>query len=94
MCITCEFFQFDSRTITTVTEMDDRCQCFAKSDKYGFGHPRGATKWEMCVLEASAYLVANATKLHPVKNPIPEHHTPKMALAWNNDVSFTMAVPA
>ena len=51
-------------------------------------------KWEMYVLAASAYLVANVTKLHPVTSPIPEHHSPTMALARNNDVSFAIAVPA
>ena len=62
-----------------------------KNDKRGVGHLRGA---KMCVLAASAYLVANVTKLHPVTNPIPEHHTPTMALARNNDVSFAITVPA
>jgi len=48
----------------------------------------------MCVLVASAYLVANATKLHPVTNPTPEHHTPTMALAQNNVLSLTTIVTA
>ena len=48
----------------------------------------------MCVLAASAYWVANVTKLHPVTNPIPEHNTPTMALARNNEMSFTTTVPA
>ena len=90
----CKIPQFDPRTIITVTEMDHSRPCFAKSDKHGVGDPRGAKKWEMCVLEASAYLVANSAKLHPVMNPIPEHNTPTMALAQNNDMSFTTTVPA
>jgi len=94
MRFVCEFFQFDSRTIITVTEMDDRCPCFTKSNKHGVGHLRGAKRWETCVLAASAYWVANATKLHPVTNPIPEHHTPTMVLAQNNVLSFAITVTA
>jgi len=89
----CKIPQFDPRTIITVTEMDHSRPCFAKSDEHGLGHLRDAKKWEMCVLAASAYLVANVTKLHPVTNPIPEHHTPTIVLARNNDVSFTITVP-
>ena len=90
----CEFPQLDSWFITAVTEMDHRCPCFEKTDKHGARRLRGAKKWEMCVLAASAYLVANDIKLHPVTNPIPEHHTPTMALARNNDVSLAATVPA
>jgi len=91
----CEFPQFYSWTIITVTEMDHNRPCFAETDQNGFGHlRRGAKKWEIGVLAASAYLVANATKLHPITTPTPEHHTPTMALARNNDVSFTITVPA
>ena len=90
----CKIPQFDSRTIITVTEMDYSCPCFGKSDKHRVGHPGDEKKWGMCVLAASAYLVANVTKLHPVTKPIPEHHTPTMALARNNDVSLTTTVPA
>jgi len=89
-----KFLQFDSWTAITVTEMDYRCPCFEKTDKHGVRHLRGAKKWEMYVLAASAYLVANATKLHPITSPTPVHHTPTMALARNNDVSFTIIVPA
>ena len=94
MCIIRKFPQFDSRSIITVTEMDHRCPCFGKSDKHGVGHPRSAKKWEMHVLAASAYLVANATKLHPITTPIPAHHTPTMTLAQNNVLSFAATVPA
>ena len=94
MRFVCEIPQFDSLTIITVTKMDYSRPCFEKGDKHGVGHPWGAKKWEMCVLAASAYLVANAIKLHPITNPIPEHHTPTMALAQNNDTSFTIIVPA
>ena len=94
MHIVCKFPQFDSRSIITVTEMDHSRPCFTKDDKHGVGHLQGAKKWETCALAASAYRVANFTKLHPVTNPIPEHHTPTMALARNNDVSFTITVPA
>jgi len=90
----CEIPRFDPRTIITVTEVDYSRPCFTKSDKHGVGHLRSAEKWETCVLAASAYFVANVTKLHPVTNPIPEHHSPTMALARNNDVSFTMTVTA
>ena len=94
MHIRCKFPQFDSRTTVTVTEMDHSCPCFAKSDKHRVGHLRGAKKWETCVLAASAYLVANVTKLHPITNPTPEHNTPTMVLARNSVVSLAKAVPA
>jgi len=42
MRVMCKFPQFDSRSIVTVTEMDHSRPCFAKSDKHGVGHLRGA----------------------------------------------------
>ena len=95
MRVMCKVLQFDSRSVVAMTEMDHSCPCFAETDKHEVGHPRGGSREtrEVCLLAASAYFVANATKLHPITTPIPAHHSPTMTLAQNNDLPLVATVP-
>lgn len=43
---------------------------------------------------ASAYFLANMTRLHPIITPTPAHHNPTMSLAQNSDLSFAETTPA